>query len=128
MTEKAKTKAGSGDASAPEETKAKPSGRKTDAEAALEKAHNAKVGDDGMPKHDADDLAILKDGSKVTPPAEVETDPREAEENHADWFEGREPNDVVEVSGQRETVEARMARNGQASAEKAAGATTLSHG
>lgn len=109
-------------------TKAKDSGRKSDAAVALDRAVNAEVGDDGMPKHDERDLAILKDSRAVTPPANVEVDPPEAEQNHADWFEGREPNDVVEVAGQRETVEARMARNGQASAEKAAGATTLSHG
>lgn len=55
----------------------------------------------------------------------VETDPAEAEQNHADWLNGRDPNDVVEVEGQRETAEARMARNGVNSPEKAAGATTL---
>lgn len=55
----------------------------------------------------------------------VEVAPKEAEQNGADWTEGRDPLDVVEVSGQRETVEARMARNGQASPQKAVGATTL---
>lgn len=55
----------------------------------------------------------------------VEVDPAEAQENHADWLDGRDPNDVVEVDGQRETAEARMARNGISSPEKAAGATTL---
>jgi hypothetical protein len=104
-------------------------GRVSDNEAALKRAESAKVGDDGMPQHDEYDLAALK-GPKggAVKPAKVETDPPEAKENGADWFEGRDPNDVVEVSGQRETVEARMARNGQASPEKAAGATTLSHG
>lgn len=56
---------------------------------------------------------------------EVEVDPAETQKNHADWLEGREPNDVVEVEGQRETAEARMARNGQSAPEKQAGATTL---
>jgi hypothetical protein len=55
---------------------------------------------------------------------DIDKDPAEAQENSADWYEGREPNDVVEVEGQRETVEARMARNGVAAPEKQAGATT----
>lgn len=56
---------------------------------------------------------------------DVEVDPADAQKNGADWLEGREPNDVVEVEGQRETAEARMARNGQSAPEKGAGATTL---
>lgn len=55
---------------------------------------------------------------------DIEVDPPEAQENGADWEKGREPNDVVEVEGQRETVEARVARNGVFSPEKQAGATT----
>lgn len=55
---------------------------------------------------------------------DIDKDPAEAQENSADWYEGREPNDVVEVEGQRETVEARMARNGVTSPEAQAGATT----
>lgn len=55
----------------------------------------------------------------------VEVAPPEAEENGANWYDGRKPNDVVEVAGQRETVEARMARNGMGAPEKAVGATTL---
>lgn len=106
--------------------------RKDDKTVALEHAENAKVGDDGMPEHDENDLAALK-GERFLHrdpghAADVEVAPKEAQQNHADWYEGRDPNDVVEVSGQRETVEARMARNGQQSPEKAAGATTLSHG
>lgn len=106
--------------------------REDDKTVALKKAESAKVGDDGMPEHDSEDLEALK-GKRFlhTDPghaADVEVNPPEAQQNHADWFEGREPNDVVEVSGQRETVEARMARNGQASPERAAGATTLSKG
>ncbi len=57
--------------------------------------------------------------------ADVEKDPAEAQENDADWYNGRKPNDVVEVDGQRETVEARMARNGVNSPEARAGATHL---
>lgn len=56
----------------------------------------------------------------------VELAPPEAERNGADWSEGRDPLDVVEVDGQRETVEAKMARNGTMSAQKRLGATTLS--
>lgn len=56
---------------------------------------------------------------------DVEVDPADAQKNHVDWLDGRDPNDVVEVEGQRETVEARMARNGQSAPEKQAGATTL---
>lgn len=55
----------------------------------------------------------------------VEVAPEEAARNGANWAEGRNPLDVVEVAGQRETVEARMARNGNASPQKAVGATTL---
>jgi hypothetical protein len=55
----------------------------------------------------------------------VEVAPSEAAVNGANWSEGRDPLDVVEVAGQRETVEARMARNGQASPQKRLGATTL---
>lgn len=55
---------------------------------------------------------------------DIEVNPPEVQENGADWFEGREPNDVVEVEGQRETVEAREARNGVNAPEKQAGATT----
>jgi hypothetical protein len=55
----------------------------------------------------------------------VEVAPVEAERNGANWADGRDPLDVVEVAGQRETVEARMARNGQASPQKRLGATTL---
>lgn len=54
----------------------------------------------------------------------VDKDPSEAQENDADWEAGRDPKDVVEVEGQRETVEARMARNGVYSPEKQAGAGT----
>lgn len=43
----------------------------------------------------------------------VEVNPPEVEENNADWLNGREPTDVVEVEGQRETASARMARNGR---------------
>jgi len=56
--------------------------------------------------------------------ADVDINPPEVLKNHADWSEGRKPNDVVEVEGQRETVEARMARNGVYAPEKQAGATT----
>lgn len=56
---------------------------------------------------------------------DIDKDPKQAQENGADWLEGREPNDVVEVEGQRETAEARMARNGVTSPEAQAGATTL---
>lgn len=55
----------------------------------------------------------------------VEVAPAEAAVNGANWSEDRDPLDVVEVDGQRETVEARMARNGQASPQKRLGATTL---
>lgn len=57
--------------------------------------------------------------------AKVDKDPAEVQKNHADWLEGREPNDVVEVEGQRETAEARMARNGITGPEAQAGATHL---
>lgn len=53
----------------------------------------------------------------------LEKDPPEAQEQHADWSKGREPTDVVEVEGQRETVEARMARGGVQ--KKVPGTTTL---
>lgn len=43
---------------------------------------------------------------------DVEVGPKEAQENGADWTVGRKPTDVVEVEGQRETIEAKMARNG----------------
>lgn len=55
---------------------------------------------------------------------DIDKDPAEAQENSADWSKGREPTDVVEVEGQRETVEAREARNGVNSPEQQAGATT----
>lgn len=55
---------------------------------------------------------------------DIEVNPPEVQKNSADWLEGREPNDVVEVEGQRETVESRMARNGVNSPEKQAGAST----
>lgn len=55
----------------------------------------------------------------------VEVAPEEAARNGANWAEGRNQLDVVEVAGQRETVEAKMARNGNASPQKAVGATTL---
>lgn len=55
---------------------------------------------------------------------DIEVNPQEVQENSADWQDGRDPNDVVEVEGQRETVEARMARNGVNAPEKQVGATT----
>lgn len=55
---------------------------------------------------------------------DIDKDPAEAQVNSADWLEGRDENDVVEVEGQRETVGARMARNGVTSPEAQAGATT----
>lgn len=65
---------------------------------------------------------------QLTPDAgrrvDIDKNPPEAEQNGADWLEGREPNDVVEVEGQRETVESRMARNGVTSPEAQVGATT----
>lgn len=54
----------------------------------------------------------------------VDKDPAQAQENSADWLDGRDENDVVEVEGQRETAGARMARNGVFAPEKQAGATT----
>lgn len=121
------------DETKPDETEAnKPTmatGRQTDTEAQLEHAENAPTGDDGMPEHTEEDLEALKgprfQHSDPGHAVDVEVDPKEAGENHADWYEGREPNDVVEVAGQRETVEARMARNGQSAPERAVGASTL---
>ena len=85
---------------------------------------NKDKGDELNAEDDQQALREQRDGSRGRA-ADVEIDPPEAEQNDADWLEGREPNDVVEVAGQRETVEARMARNGQSSPEKRAGATTL---
>lgn len=45
---------------------------------------------------------------------DVDVNPAEVAENDADWAAGRELTDVVEVEGQRETVESRLARNGYA--------------
>lgn len=73
----------------------------------------------------ARDRVLKNQGLVGDTKVKVEVAPKEAEQNGADWTEGRDPLDVVEVSGQRETVEARMARNGQASPQKAVGATTL---
>jgi len=43
---------------------------------------------------------------------QVDVNPAEMQENDADWLDGRDPGDVVEVEGQRETAQARMGRNG----------------
>lgn len=73
-----------------------------------------------------DDRRQLED--QLTPDisrrVDIDKDPAEAQKNSADWSKGREPNDVVEVEGQRETVEAREARNGVVAPERQAGATT----
>lgn len=55
---------------------------------------------------------------------DIEKDPADAQKNSTDWLEGRDPNDVIEIEGQRETAESKMARNGVNAPEKQAGATT----
>lgn len=95
-------------------------GKKSTAKASQERAAK-----DSAPTAQEDQEQLRKQltpdvGRKV----DVEVNPPEVQENSADWQEGREPNDVVEVEGQRETVEARMARNGVNAPEKQVGATT----
>lgn len=127
------------------ETKAKAKASTADADA---DATDGKTTDDGTgrtykdPAEDQTDINKEYDGPGLSTVArdrvlknagqserfrdvKVEVAPAEAEQNGANWQENRDPLDVVEVAGQRETVEARMARNGLASPQKAVGATTL---
>ncbi len=98
-------------------------GKQGNAKASQAKAKSTNDKNDNAPTAQEDQENLRK---QLTPDAgrkvDIEVNPPEVQEQSADWFEGREPNDVVEVEGQRETVEARMARNGVNAPEKQAGA------